>query len=149
MESEQIVFMSGESIHCNFLNTLTKIRNTREEKIKECYEHIRKHWKEENYQTCRKQWDQIQPFISNAPTNYQCSGCETYWTKITFVNDVDGICPCCDTCSQPFLCNPKNAQYVLKYLDPMYCPYIFPIYEEFKQLDDPNDIFQNTKGGNV
>jgi hypothetical protein len=138
-------YTGGEDVHCDFLNTLTTMRCKKDEKIKECYEHIRNHWKEEYYQTCRKQWDQIQPFISETETKYQCSGCKTYWTKITFVNDVDGICPCCDTCSQPFLCNPKNAQYVLKYIDPKYYPYIFPIYQEFKELDDTQDIFQYTK----
>jgi hypothetical protein len=139
------VLTGGENIHCDFLNNLTKMRYKNKEKIKECYEHIRDHWKEEYYKSCRKQWEQIQPFISETPTVYQCSGCETYWTKVSFVNDVDRICPCCDTCLQPFLCNPRNAQYVLKYIEPKYYPYIFPIYQEFKELDDSLDIFEYTK----
>jgi hypothetical protein len=107
----------------------------RSEKIKECFEHIHEHWKEEYYKECRKEWELIQTFISKTPTNYQCFGCETYWTKLTFVNDADGICPNCDTWCQPFLCNPINIENVLKYIDPKFYPYIFSsvIYNEHSQ----------------
>jgi hypothetical protein len=115
------------------------------DKIQECFKHIRENWKEEYYQTCRKQWEQIQSFISNVTTKYQCSGCETYWTKVTFVNDHDRICPCCDNWCQPFLCNPINTQHVLKYIEPKYYPFIFPIYDKFKEIEDSEDIFQFTK----
>jgi hypothetical protein len=115
-------------------------------KIKETFEHVHTHWKEEYYMTCRKEWDIVQTLISKTPTPYQCSGCETYWTKGSMVEDHERICPMCDTYCQPFLCNPLNAKYVLEYIDPRFYKYIFKIYQEYEEVaeDDPYDIFKKT-----
>lgn len=94
--------------------------------IKETFEHINNNWKEEYYETCYIEWEQIQQFISNEPTPYQCGNCNTYWTKITYINDHDNICPKCDTHCQPFLCNPINYQSVLKYINSVYHEYLLP-----------------------
>jgi hypothetical protein len=142
--------IGDESVHCMLFERENKVNipqmTKKEEKIKECYDHIRSYWKEEYYMTCRKEWDQIQHLISKTPTAYQCSGCKTYWTKVSMVNDHERICPMCDTHSQPFLCNPLNTKYVLEYIDPKYYKYIFKIYQEYDLLknEDPYDIFKET-----
>lgn len=100
------------------------------EKIEETFIHIRNYWKEEEYKKCKLEWDQIQPFITNYCTPYQCSNCNTYWKHITFVNDIDNICPNCDVSCQPFLCNPINYDSVLKYIDPKHHDYLI-VYDNF------------------
>ena len=89
-------------------------------KVRETFEHINKFWKKEYYETCYLEWEQIQQFISHEPTPYQCKNCETYWTKVLFINKHENICPKCDTWCQPFLCNPINFPFVLKYINPVY-----------------------------
>ncbi len=92
--------------------------------MEETFKHIRNYWKEEEYKKCELEWKQIQTFISNEYTPYQCGRCNTYWKSIAFVNDHENICPKCDTYCQPFLCNPINYDLVLKYIDPKYHHYI-------------------------
>ena len=119
--------------------------NSNQIKTKQTFEHIRKQCKEEEYYKTRtEEWDQIQHLISKTPTNYQCSGCDTYWTKVYMVNDHERICPMCDTHSHPFLCNPLNTKYVLEYIDPKFYKYIFKIYQEYEQVadEDPYEIFK-------
>jgi hypothetical protein len=75
--------------------------------MEETFTHICNYWKEEEYKKCELEWKQIQTFISNEYTPYQCGRCNTYWKSVAFVNDHDNICPNCDTHCQPFLCNQK------------------------------------------
>ena len=79
------------------------------EKIEETFKHISDNWKEEYYQTCELEWENIISFISKEPTPYQCSNCNTFWMKYGFLENITyNICPNCDTHCQPFLCNPIN-----------------------------------------
>lgn len=96
--------------------------------MEETFTHIRNYWKEEEYKKCELEWKQIQTFISNEYTPYQCGRCNTYWKSVAFVNDHDNICPNCDTHCQPFLCNPINYDLVLKYIDPKYHHYLINDY---------------------
>jgi len=96
--------------------------------MEETFTHIRNYWKEEEYKKCELEWKQIQTFISNEYTPYQCGRCNTYWKSVAFVNDHDNICPNCDTQCQPFLCNPINYDMVLKYIDPKYHHYLINDY---------------------
>jgi hypothetical protein len=96
--------------------------------MEETFTHIRNYWKEEEYKKCELEWKQIQTFISNEYTPYQCGRCNTYWKSVAFVNDHDNICPNCDTHCQPFLCNPINYDSVLKYIDPKYHHYLINDY---------------------
>jgi hypothetical protein len=151
MQSDTNVITSDEAIHCNFLNKLTKIFS-KEEKIQEYFEHIRENWKEQYYIDALQMWNQIQTFRSEQETPYQCRCCETYWKNQKFIGKninpfhLSGdICGCCDTFNNPYLCNPINAKYVLKYIDTEYYPFIFPIYNKFKDLEDPLLIFQYSK----
>ena len=102
--------------------------NRKNNKIKETFEHINDNWREEYYETCLFEWEYIQQFMSNEPTPYQCGQCDTYWTKVTFVNDHENICPKCDTHYQSFLCNPINYESILKYINPVYHKYLLPPY---------------------
>ena len=86
-------------------------------KTEETFKHINENWKEEDYKKCESEWKHVQIFISEEQTPYQCGGCNTYWTKVTFVNDHENICPKCDTWCQPYLCNPINWKSVVKYID--------------------------------
>lgn len=97
------------------------------DKTKETFEHINNNWKEENYKTCYFEWSAIEQFISKEKTPYQCDNCNTYWTKLIYVNDYDNICPKCDTYCQPFLSNPINYPSVLKYINPIWHEYLLPI----------------------
>ncbi len=92
------------------------------EKIEETFKHINDNWKEEYYQTCKLDWENIISFISKEPTPYQCSNCNTFWMKYGFLETMktNNICPNCDTHCQPFLCNPINYIYVLQYINPKY-----------------------------
>lgn len=85
-------------------------------------------------------------FVSETPTDYRCSGCDTYWTRVSMINDHERICPMCDSWSQPFLSNPSNGKYILKYIDPKFYKYIFKIYREYDEVknDDPYDVFLKT-----
>ena len=96
----------------------------KKDKIKETFTHIRDNWKEEYYRDCESEWKKIQTFISKKPTPYQCGNCDTFWTKITYVNDYENICPKCDTHCQPFLCNPINYTSVFQYIDPKFHHYL-------------------------
>ena len=40
------------------------------------------------------------------------------------------ICPSCDQYSQPYLSNPINREFVIKYISPQYYKYLFEEYEE-------------------
>ena len=102
--------------------------------VQKCFEHIDKYWKPKYYETCRREWEQIQDFIVKSNENsreiqtVQCR-CGTIWkiNPLFFpVNDHEGICPACDTYSQPFLCNPINYNSVLKYINPVYHPLLIP-----------------------
>ena len=64
------------------------------DKIKETFTHINDNWKEENYKTCYFEWSAIEQFISKEKTPYQCDNCNTYWTKLIYLNDHDNICQC-------------------------------------------------------
>lgn len=94
--------------------------------LKETFQGINEFWKEEHYQTCLFEWDHIQTFISKEPTPYQCGNCDTYWTKVFYVNDHYNICPNCDTWCDPFLCNPINYSSVLEYIDTRWHFYLLP-----------------------
>lgn len=99
------------------------------EQIKECFEHIDKYWPLGNYQKCMEEWECIQKFIIKEQKDNdscQCSNCSIWWTHKKFINISHGICPSCDTWCQPFLCNPKNHQYVLKYIKPIYYEFLLP-----------------------
>jgi len=96
--------------------------------MEETFTHIRNYWKEEEYKKCELKWKQIQTFISNEYTPYQCGRCNTYWKSVAFVNDYDNICPNCYTHCQQFLCNPINYDLVLKYIDPKYHHYLINDY---------------------
>ena len=96
-----------------------------ERQIEETFQGINKFWKEKHYVTCLFEWEEVQQFITEEKTDYQCGNCNTYWTKITHINDYYNICPKCDTWDNPFLCNPINRQFVLKYIDKKWHYYIF------------------------
>jgi len=107
---------------------------SKRKRVQKCFEHINDNWKPEYYKTCRKEWEQIQEFIvepgedTNGTKTVQCQ-CGTTWkiNPMFFpVNDHEGICPACDTYSQPFLCNPINYESVLKYINPVYHEYLLP-----------------------
>lgn len=89
----------------------------KQKKIEETFTHIRNNWKEKHYKKCALEWKQIQPFMSKEHAQYQCSGCDTYWTSIQYINDHENICPKYDTHCQPILCNPLNWLSVLEYID--------------------------------
>ncbi len=57
-------------------------------KIEQCFIFINDNWNEEEYKKCELEWKQIQSFISIEQTPYQCSRCNTYWLKISFINDL-------------------------------------------------------------
>ncbi len=60
------------------------------EKIEETFKHIHDNWKEEYYQTCELEWENIISFISKEPTPYQCGHCNTFWTKVTYIDEYIG-----------------------------------------------------------
>jgi len=108
------------------------------QQIKECFEHIDKYWPLGNYQKCAEEWEYIKKFIiedeNKDKDSCQCKNCKTWWTHKKFINDIYNICPSCDTWCQPFLCNPKNFPYVLKYIKTMYYEFLIPS-EIFKECD--------------
>ena len=113
-----------------------------QEKIKECFEHIVKYWKEESYKGCFQEWKKIELFIVKYPkeayfSGYECS-CGTKWTDLKFINKIDNICPACDVSCQPFLSNPKNRENVIKYIPKKYHKYIFTDFECEKIVEDIN-----------
>lgn len=119
------------------------------DKKKECFEHIKTHWKLENYRSCINEWNSIQQFISknvseNIKDSHKCKSCGTFWKDKKFISEPYFVCCSCDTHVQPYLCNPINTISVLMYIKIEYYKYIFPIYSYFKQLDDPYDIFNES-----
>lgn len=90
------------------------------------FEEINSTFTEEDYMRCFSEWDEIKSFISEKETDYKCYNCNTYWTKVTYVNDHDNICANCDTWSKPLLSNPINYKFVLRYIDPKWHEYILP-----------------------
>jgi len=115
------------------------------DKIEETFQHISKYWKEEDYKKCALEWKKIQPFISKEATQYQCGGCDTFWTSVQYINDHENICPKCDTHCQPMLCNPINWISVLEYIDPKYHHYLIPnrntiTFLEYIKYDITGDI---------
>jgi hypothetical protein len=120
------------------------------EKIEETFKHINDNWKEEYYQTCELEWENIISFISKEPTPYRCSNCNTFWTKSYFLeNIIYNICPNCDTHCQPFLCNPINYIYVLQYINPKYHHYLINDYLNenpiYKKTSHFANMLENTK----
>lgn len=104
------------------------------EKEKNCFDHINKYWKPEYYFSCRDEWEKIKKFIviysedTKEIQTVRCC-CGTIWkiNPLFFpVNDHEGICPACDTYSQPFLCNPINYDSVIKYINPVFHKYLLP-----------------------
>jgi hypothetical protein len=115
-----------------------------DEQIKITFEHINEYWLEKGYKQCKKEWEEVLSVISEEKTDTQCINCDTYWKIPAMVNNIDNICPMCDTWCQPFLYNPLNRDSVLKYIHQSYHKYLFPI-----DLDsDPNSyiICRHTKG---
>ena len=57
------------------------------------------------------------------------------------------ICSSCDQYSQPYLSNPINREFVMKYISPQYYKYLFEEYEEnildflYSPVDFSPDIF--------
>jgi hypothetical protein len=88
----------------------------------ECFKFIANYWTLDMYKTCIAEWTDIKAFITNE-SKYK-SRCGTYWQHNKFISP-DGVCPNCDTRSQPFLSNPRNAYLVMKYIDPRYWKFIF------------------------
>ncbi len=117
--------------------------SSKQKKIEETFRHVRDNWKEEHYKKCALEWKQIQPFMSKELAQYQCGGCDTYWTSIQYINDHENICPKCDTHCQPMLCNPVNWLFVLEYIDPKYHHYLIPNRKTISFLQyikEDNDI---------
>ena len=128
------------------MNTVLSNTKMNQEKIKECYQHIAKYWKEESYKKCFQEWKKIELFIVKYPSlGYKCS-CGTKWTDLKFINRIDDICPACDVSCQPFLSNPKNREAVIEYIPKKYHKYIFTdlkyLKELFHQYDDKDDFFR-------
>jgi hypothetical protein len=97
-----------------------------ENKIKECYNHITKYWKNNEYETCKQEWEHVKNFIipSNISIGHECNNCGTNWAHKKFINEIDKCCCSCDTHIQPFLSNPFNRKYVLRYIPENYHEYI-------------------------
>ena len=84
---------------------------------KECYQHIAKYWKPEYYKKCKQEWNNVKQFIlsDTISVGYLCP-CGVRWAEKKFISQLYGICGACDTHSQPYLSNPRNKEYVLKYI---------------------------------
>ena len=121
----------------------------KENQMKEAFTSIRDDWTEEHYSQCRPVWEKIKSFISKEPTQYYCSNCETYWTKVKYINDHLNICPKCDTYWEPFLCNPINYSSVLEYIDPKYHHYLIDVYEKHFVNDSNSYLLCRYKIGNI
>ena len=91
------------------------------QKIKEVYSHICENWKEEYYEKCKKQWEQIQQKIVHYPSIGVRCKCGTLWSEDKYISPLfeetgERVCAVCDKYSQPYLANPRNRRYVEKYL---------------------------------
>lgn len=92
---------------------------------KECFEFIAKNWTEEMYKTEKERYNKIcSRILSNeTETSKTCYRCKTIWDNENMVSKWHG-CSQCDTSSQPCLSNPKNKEYVLKYIPKQYHLYL-------------------------
>jgi len=108
-----------------------------EDKTRECFQFINNTWKDENYKTCIDEWNNISQFIVSQG-DHKCPNCKTCWKDQTFI--FEEVCPKCDTNIQPYLSNPLNISNVLNYIHSKHWKYIFPIFQQFKELEDPHDI---------
>ena len=94
--------------------------------IDNCFNHIVTYWTEEHYKKCLEEWKSLQPFIisKDSENGFKCT-CGVVWTDKKFIDHIGLICPACDEYSQPYLSNPKNQEYVVKYIPVKYFKYIF------------------------
>lgn len=90
-------------------------------KIENCYQHIANYWKPDYYQKCKQEWLNIQKFIipKNSSFGVLCV-CGTRWEDKKFISTEYCVCGICDTYIQPYLSNPRNKEYVLKYIPKEY-----------------------------
>jgi len=85
-----------------------------------CFTHIVEYWKPEYYYSCLIEWNEIK---KNMHGDYVCNFCKKSWLNSKFI--YQSVCPNCDDYIQPFLSNPKNYEFVLKYINKIYYKYIF------------------------
>lgn len=116
------------------------------QRIIKTFQHINTYWTEEMYEKCEEEWNQVKEFISDkcGPSKeLVCDGCKTVWSDKKFIFKEENICCACDTFSQPYLCNPINHTYVLKYIDEKWHKYLLPedlLYcKRCYSLDVPED----------
>ena len=100
--------------------------NLKQKMIVNCFNHIATHWSEEHYKKCLEEWKSLQPFIipKDSENGFKCT-CGVVWTDKKFICPLQLICPSCDQYSQPYLSNPNNQEYVVKYIPVKYFKYIF------------------------
>ena len=101
----------------------------------ETFEHVRDHWKLDEFKTCKDDWKAIvsqyqqhcnskSGTCANALT-IECKGCSRKFCKhlsgmvcSSMPAYCSQICTFCDTRCQPLLCNPINREFCKKYLLP-------------------------------
>lgn len=120
-----------------------------EKKIINCWTNIVETWTEKDFEDSIKKWDDVQKNIVNKKSGIfssnVCKTCNIEWNdkswirrehiilkNIFWINCVDfihvlDICPNCDCCIEPFLSNPINKEYILRYIPQIYHRYILPL----------------------
>lgn len=117
--------------------------------VKNCYNHICKYWKEENYKTLKKEWNDIKNKICH--NGVVCKKCNTNWENKKYIltnyilennkeKRVINCCPNCDTFLQPYLCNPLNEKYVLEYIPIQYHKYILTVMDKDHTIQNSEDF---------
>jgi len=62
--------------------------------------------------------------ILNKGIYHICDGCGTIWKDNIYIYKIEGICCVCDTYIMPYLSNPINHDYVIRYIDPKWHAFI-------------------------
>ena len=92
---------------------------------KECFEFIAKNWTIEMYKKEKERYRNISYHIlsNETETSSKCYRCNTIWDNNDMISIYYGCCQC-DKTAQPFLSNPLNKEYVLKYIPKQYHRYL-------------------------
>lgn len=115
------------------------------------FTYVEDRWSKKEFKRCKKDWEEVQKNIIDKPKdgdNTPCFACNcgTYWNSHSYVKFTDEdqektICPKCDTYDNPYLSNPINYRYVLKYIHEDWHDYIF-MYEVPKYLHEKEESFE-------
>jgi len=99
---------------------------------KETFEFIAKNWNKEMYKKEKERYKETCFHIlsNETKTTITCYRCKTIWDNKNMVSNWYGCCQC-DTSGQPFLSNPINKEYVLKYIPKQYHRYLLPTIDVY------------------